>query len=113
MARIVSTFFGGLVGTAMWYISTGDGRGNSYGLAAVCAVCFPFFFFGRLYWPGPPMSNIIFFVTIVLIIGFSWQNTHYVSGTFSAYGINLAWVCPQFPDGVLILLTWVNRGVSY
>ncbi|KZV73701.1 hypothetical protein PENSPDRAFT_602548 [Peniophora sp. CONT] len=91
VARIVSTFFGGLVGTAMWYISTGDGRGNSYGLAAVCAVCFPFFFFGRLYWPGPPMSNIIFFVTIVLIIGFSWQNTHFIAGSFSAYGINLAW----------------------
>ena len=49
------------------YLSTGKGSGNPYGLAAVTAVCFPFFFYARLYWPGPPMSNIIFFVTIVLV----------------------------------------------
>jgi hypothetical protein len=66
-ARITSTFLGGIVGCAMWYISTGMGTGNAYGLAVVCAVCFPFFFYARLYWPGPPMTNIIFFVTIILV----------------------------------------------
>ncbi|KAJ2968766.1 hypothetical protein NUW54_g13121 [Trametes sanguinea] len=67
VARIISTFMGGLVGTAMWYISTGSGNGNPYGLAAVIGVCAPFFFFGRLYWPIPPMTNIIFFVTAALV----------------------------------------------
>ncbi|KAF7798199.1 hypothetical protein EIP86_009416 [Pleurotus ostreatoroseus] len=43
----------------IWYISTGSGRGNPYGLAVITAVCFPFFFFVRLYWPGPPMTNLI------------------------------------------------------
>lgn len=75
-ARIFSTFFGGCMGTVIWsvisfcrlshrdmhflrYISTGNGRGNPYGLAAACGVCFPFFFYARLYWPGPPMTNLI------------------------------------------------------
>lgn len=49
------------------YISCGKGKGNPYGLAAVCAVVFPFFFFARLYWPIPPMRNIVFFVTIILV----------------------------------------------
>ena len=47
-ARITSTFCGGLVGAVMWYISTGLGTGSAYGLAAVCGVAFPFFFYARL-----------------------------------------------------------------
>lgn len=41
------------------YIASGNGKGNAYGLAAVCAVAFPFIFFARLYWPIPPVSNLI------------------------------------------------------
>jgi hypothetical protein len=83
VARIISTFTGGLIGTVMWYVadltifrdsslahryvSTGSGRGNPYGLAAVCAVCFPSFFFARLYWPIPPMTNMIIWVTAALV----------------------------------------------
>lgn len=67
VARIVSTLMGGLLGTALWYISTGVGNGNPYGLAAVIAVSAPFLFFWRLYWPVPPMTNIIFFVTVALV----------------------------------------------
>lgn len=86
VARVLSTFLGGVVGMVMWYtfshfcflrtfsahrilryISAGSGRGNGYGLAAVCGVCFPFFYYARLYWPGPPMTNIIFFVTAALV----------------------------------------------
>ncbi|CDO69808.1 hypothetical protein BN946_scf184803.g6 [Trametes cinnabarina] len=90
VARIISTFMGGLVGTAMWYISTGSGQGNPYGLAAVVGVCAPFFFFWRLYWPVPPMTNIIFFVTAALVLGFSWQNTHTLL-PFKFMGWQLAW----------------------
>ncbi|KAI0653782.1 hypothetical protein C8Q70DRAFT_927041 [Cubamyces menziesii] len=90
VARIISTFMGGLVGAAMWYISTGSGNGNPYGLAAVVGVCAPFFFYGRLYWPVPPMTNIIFFVTAALVLGFSWQNTH-TTLPFRFMGWQLAW----------------------
>ncbi|KAN0123038.1 Protein of unknown function (DUF2422) domain containing protein [Russula decolorans] len=91
VARIISTFAGGLTGAAIWHISTGGGKGNPYGLAVTCAAAFPFFFYGRLYWPGPSVSNMIFFTTTALVIGYSWQNTHYHFGEFLYYGINLAW----------------------
>ncbi|KAI0292339.1 hypothetical protein B0F90DRAFT_1811958 [Multifurca ochricompacta] len=91
VARIMSTFAGGLTGAAVWHISTGAGTGNPYGLAAICVVIFPFFFYARLYWPGPPVPNTIFFTTAALVIGYSWQNTHYQFGKFLYYGINLAW----------------------
>ncbi|KAI9437333.1 hypothetical protein H4582DRAFT_2111932 [Lactarius indigo] len=91
VARIGSTFGGGLTGATVWHISTGAGRGNPYGLAAVCAVAFPFFFYVRLYLPGPPVPNMIFFTTTALVIGYSWQNTHSNGIGFLYYGINLAW----------------------
>ncbi|RPD56328.1 hypothetical protein L226DRAFT_538461 [Lentinus tigrinus ALCF2SS1-7] len=89
-ARIFSTIGGCLLGTALWYISTGNGAGNPYGLAAVIAVSAPFLFYGRLYWPVPPMTNIIFFVTVALVIGFSWQDTH-TTLPFKYKGWELAW----------------------
>jgi hypothetical protein len=86
ISRLISTFFGGIVGMVMWsvllhlaahifftykgsnrYISCGSGSGNPYGLGGVFAFCFPFFFYARIYWPGPPLTNIIFFVTTVLV----------------------------------------------
>ncbi|KAH9947336.1 hypothetical protein B0H21DRAFT_338716 [Amylocystis lapponica] len=90
VARIMSTFLGGLCGMVIWYISAGSGHGDPYGLAAVCAVCFPFMFFWRLYWPGPPMTNAIFFVTVALVLGYSWQDTH-DPFVFHWYGFALAW----------------------
>ncbi|KZT00914.1 uncharacterized protein LAESUDRAFT_523085 [Laetiporus sulphureus 93-53] len=90
VARLVSTFLGSVVGLVLWYISAGKGHGNPYGFAATFGVCFPAFYFGRLYWPGPPMVNAIFFVTVALVLGFSWQNTHYPL-IFHFYGWSLAW----------------------
>ncbi|GBE78787.1 hypothetical protein SCP_0116800 [Sparassis crispa] len=90
VARVMATFLGGICGMVMWYISTGNGRGSYYGLAAVCAVCFPLFYYGRLYWPGPPMTNTIFFVTTALVFGYSWQDTH-STVAFHYYGWGLAW----------------------
>lgn len=91
-SRILATFFGGLVGLAMWYTASGSGHGNPYGVAAVCAVVFPIGFFARLYWPGPPITNIIFFVTIVLVIGYSYQDEHLVIPSSPGEGLTVAWV---------------------
>ncbi|KAJ7744984.1 hypothetical protein DFH07DRAFT_20255 [Mycena maculata] len=90
-SRVLSTFLGGVLGMLMWYISAGSGSGNAYGLAAVCAVCYPFFFFGRLYWPGPPMRVIIFFVTACLVIGYSYQDLNIVSPGSPGFGWQVAW----------------------
>lgn len=75
VARIMSTFFGSILGMLMWYvqcvvafdaerlkfsryISCGTGNGNAYGLAAVAAAFFPPIFYARLYWPVPPMTKV-------------------------------------------------------
>ncbi|EJF58526.1 hypothetical protein DICSQDRAFT_66814 [Dichomitus squalens LYAD-421 SS1] len=89
-ARIFSTTLGGALGLALWYISAGSGNGNAYGLAAVIGVSSPFLFFWRLYWPVPPMTNIIFFVTAGLVVGFSWQNNHTIL-PFHYQGWGVAW----------------------
>ncbi|KAK0473358.1 hypothetical protein IW261DRAFT_1503962 [Armillaria novae-zelandiae] len=71
VARIFSTFFGGLTG------------------AVICL--FPFFFYARLYWPVPPMTNIIFFVTTMLVVGYSYQDTVLIFPANPGYGIDVAW----------------------
>ncbi|KAI5118341.1 hypothetical protein M0805_009144 [Coniferiporia weirii] len=91
IARISSTFFGGLVGMIMWYISSGNGGGNPYGLAAVAAVCFPFFSFVRICYPGPPINVVFFFLTSQLVIGYSWQDNHLPSFAISGAGFEVAW----------------------
>ncbi|KDR73331.1 hypothetical protein GALMADRAFT_228417 [Galerina marginata CBS 339.88] len=90
-ARIVSTFFGAIMGMLMWYISCGSSRGNAYGLATVCAICYPFFFFARLYWPIAPMRNIILFVTSILVIGYSYQDIHLQLPGNIGFGWSVAW----------------------
>lgn len=91
VARVFSTFVGGIIGIVMWYISTGSGQGNPYGLAAVGFVCFPVFFFVRLYWPVAPMMSIILFVTAGLVVGYSYQDTHLVSPSSPGWGFDVAW----------------------
>ncbi|KXN81239.1 hypothetical protein AN958_05700 [Leucoagaricus sp. SymC.cos] len=86
-ARVFSTFAGGVVGMVIWYIS----QGNPYGLAAVLGVCLPFFYYVRLYWPGPPMTNIVFFVTSILVVGYSYQGEHIVTPGNPGAGFSVAW----------------------
>ncbi|KAG6818619.1 hypothetical protein H0H93_003420 [Arthromyces matolae] len=95
VARTLATFLGGVLGMVMWYISCGSGRGNAYGLAAVCAVCFPMLFFARLYWPGPPMTIIVLCVTCILVIGYSYQDTVQILPGNPGYGFTVAWVKSQ------------------
>ncbi|KDR73069.1 hypothetical protein GALMADRAFT_270443 [Galerina marginata CBS 339.88] len=90
-ARIISTFFGALTGMVMWYMSCGSGQGNAYGLAAVCAGFFPFFFYGRLYWPVPLLCNFVFFVTASLVIGYSYQDYLLKLPGNPGAGFSVAW----------------------
>jgi hypothetical protein len=41
ISRVIASFCGGIVGMTIWYISTGSGQGNPYGLAAACSIFFP------------------------------------------------------------------------
>ncbi|KAF7311484.1 hypothetical protein MKEN_01050700 [Mycena kentingensis (nom. inval.)] len=90
-SRVLSTFLGGILGMVLWYISAGSGSGSAYGLGAVTAVCYPFFFYGRIYWPGPPMKVVIFFVTAILVIGYSYQDENIVTFGKPGFGWDVAW----------------------
>jgi len=91
IARIMSTFFGGIVGMLVWYISTGKGSGNAFGLAAITAAVFPLFAFLRIYFPGPPIIPIFFILTAQLVIGYSWQDSHFPSVSAAGWGFTVAW----------------------
>ncbi|TDL21197.1 hypothetical protein BD410DRAFT_821614 [Rickenella mellea] len=90
-ARIIATFCGGLAGMIIWYISSGTGKGNPYGIAASMAVCLPFMLFFRLYWPGPMVTNVVLWVTLELVLGYSWQDSRSSSISSQGVGYHVAW----------------------
>ncbi|KAJ7286108.1 hypothetical protein C8J57DRAFT_1431688 [Mycena rebaudengoi] len=93
-ARIFSTALGGLLGMVMWYIAQYSSHRPDFltlSQRPVCAVCFPFFFYGRLYWPGAPMRQMIFFVTAILVIGYSYQAQHIIIPGSQGIGFEVAW----------------------
>ncbi|KAK2462664.1 hypothetical protein APHAL10511_005397 [Amanita phalloides] len=92
VSRISATFFGGVIGMVIWYIAAGkDNRGNPYGLAAVFVVCFPLIFYAMLYWPVPPLTHIIMFVTAMLVVAYSYQDAHFPSPSSPGVGFAVTW----------------------
>ncbi len=75
----------------LWYIGSGSGKGNPYGLAAVSAVGFPIVFGIRLYYPASPLTVIIFAVSVGLVIGYSWVNGSIGPFTNATWGFDVAW----------------------
>ncbi len=75
----------------MWYVGSGSGRGNVYGLAAVCAVGFPMLFMIRIHYPAPPLLVIIFTVSAGLVVGYSWLNASLIQATNATWGWDVAW----------------------
>lgn len=91
LSRILATVIGAVWALVIWYISTGSGRGNAYGLGATCAVAFPLLFLYRIYYPGPPITPIIASVTTVLIVGYSWKDVTNPTPGSPGYGWSTAW----------------------
>ncbi|KAK2467251.1 hypothetical protein APHAL10511_000800 [Amanita phalloides] len=92
VARITATFFGGVIGMAIWYLAAGrDNHGSPYGIAAIFAVCFPLIFYVMLYWPIPPLTHVIMFTTVVLVFGFSYQDVREVLPNSAGVGFTVAW----------------------
>lgn len=74
--RLVGTVCGGALGMVGWYIGSGNGLGNPYGLAAVMAVYSPLLMWCRLYAPPQHMqTTIISGATVMLVIGYSYNDT--------------------------------------
>ncbi|PWN49312.1 hypothetical protein IE53DRAFT_369881 [Violaceomyces palustris] len=90
-SRIVATTLGAAIGLVIWYISAGNGLGNVWGMAVTTAIAFPILFLIRLYYPGPPITSIITTVTVGLVVGYSWKDTHNPAGGSPGYGWDVAW----------------------
>lgn len=91
-SRLLASFWGGIVGILIWYIGSGSSNGNSYGQAVVTAIVFPCLMFGRLYWPGPVLTSVVFTTSICLVIGYSWLNGHLYRMGPSGWGFEVAWL---------------------
>ncbi|CAO1620254.1 unnamed protein product [Parajaminaea phylloscopi] len=111
-SRVIGTVAGALLGAALWYISCGNSpKGNPYGFGAATAVAFVPLVFLRIF--APPQLLILAlmtFVTLVLVIGYSWIDAgHLVLTVNSGIGINVAWrrmllVIVGIAAGVIVML---------
>ncbi|TFK50476.1 hypothetical protein OE88DRAFT_1736022 [Heliocybe sulcata] len=90
--RLIGTFIGLIFGLLVWYIGSGHGTGNPYGIAA----SFGFFMiptmFIRLFAPPALLSGVITSaVTIPLIVGYSWIDGHLPTYGNPGVGWSIAW----------------------
>jgi hypothetical protein len=77
VSRFVSTILGGVLGLVAWYMGSGHGKGNPYGMAASAGVMLPIALWLRLFLP--PLyarGTILLGATFLLIIGFSYDEGH-------------------------------------
>ncbi|EAW12654.1 uncharacterized protein ACLA_010800 [Aspergillus clavatus NRRL 1] len=75
ISRAIGTVLGGLVGLAAWYIGSGHGPGNPYGLAAITAPVVILFMWARLFLsPALLQATVMSAATFFLIIGYSYDD---------------------------------------
>ncbi|WVQ83523.1 hypothetical protein IAT38_005664 [Cryptococcus sp. DSM 104549] len=91
LGRVVASFWGCLFGMVVWYIGSGSGQGNAYGLGAACAVAFLIAAFFRVHFPGPVLTAVMTPVTFALVIGYSYFNGTIGPLTYAQWGWDVAW----------------------
>ncbi|KAL7920024.1 hypothetical protein ACQKWADRAFT_168290 [Trichoderma austrokoningii] len=77
ISRALGTVIGGLFGLVAWYIGSGSGHGNPYGLAASTAVFIVIAMWLRIFLPlAYVQATAMGGVTMILILGFSYEFAH-------------------------------------
>ncbi|KDQ52244.1 hypothetical protein JAAARDRAFT_184405 [Jaapia argillacea MUCL 33604] len=90
--RLSGTLFGLAFGLCAWYIGSGHGHGNPYGVAASTAVFLLPVLFLRLFAPPQYLSGVIMGgATFVLIVGYSWIDGHLPTVGNPGVGWPVAW----------------------
>jgi hypothetical protein len=76
ICRAIGTIIGGALGLVAWYIGSGHGGGNPYGLAAIMAVVIIILMWGRIFAP-PAMLQAMMMAgaTCILVVGYSYEDT--------------------------------------
>ncbi|KAK7216424.1 hypothetical protein V2G26_004427 [Clonostachys chloroleuca] len=77
VTRSMATIIGGVMGMIAWYMGSGNGSGNPYGLGASTALMIFIIMWLRLYLPPVWMkATILLGATFVLVVGFSFDHHH-------------------------------------
>ncbi|KAI2812394.1 hypothetical protein CBS115989_10505 [Aspergillus niger] len=77
ISRLVGTVVGGVLGMVAWYIGSGHGPGNAYGLGAITAAMTVVLMWWRIFLPPTlAMAAIMSGATFVLVVGFSYDDGH-------------------------------------
>lgn len=92
VARGTGTVIGGVMGMLAWYIGSGSGIGNPYGLAAISAVMVLILIWWRIFLPPAyAPASIMSGATFALVIGFSYDNHHIVQYGLPGIGYEAFW----------------------
>ncbi|KAG6132267.1 hypothetical protein E4U12_003272 [Claviceps purpurea] len=92
VSRCLGTVIGGVLGMLAWYVGSGSGDGNPYGMGAATAVLAVVLMWWRLYLPPAlAQASIMTAATFMLIIGFSWDEHHIVQYGLPGVGYQAFW----------------------
>ncbi|KAL6849624.1 hypothetical protein ACO1O0_009166 [Amphichorda felina] len=77
ISRFVGTIFGGVLGMVAWYMGSGNGPGNPYGMAASSGLMVAVMVWLRIFLPPAfVIATILSGVTFCLVVGFSYDQHH-------------------------------------
>ncbi|KAJ5833580.1 hypothetical protein N7474_001891 [Penicillium riverlandense] len=92
ISRAIGTIVGGILGLLAWYIGSGNGPGNPYGLAAIMAVVIVVLMWGRLFAPPALLQACMMGgATCILVVGYSYDDTHIPQYGNPGIGYNVFW----------------------
>ncbi|KAF3906893.1 hypothetical protein ABW21_db0209595 [Orbilia brochopaga] len=88
--RTLGTVIGGVMGLIVWYIGSGSGPGNPYGIMAILAPFVIFIMALRIFAPmALLMPTIMGGATMMLVVGYSWEANYLPSLIYAepGYGV--------------------------
>ncbi|KAB8222979.1 hypothetical protein BDV33DRAFT_229069 [Aspergillus novoparasiticus] len=92
ISRTLGTVIGGVLGLLVWYIGSASGPGNPYGLAAISAAVLAILMWGRLFFnPALLQALIMCAATCILVVGYSFDDTHIAQYGSPGVGYNVFW----------------------
>ncbi|CDZ98124.1 Predicted membrane protein [Phaffia rhodozyma] len=90
--RMSGTVVGCVLGMVAWYMGSGHGNGNPYGVIAATLVLLTPWIFMRIALPQQKsMFYLMSGMMIVFIVGYSWVDTHLTVTVNSGKGYELFW----------------------
>ncbi|KID80300.1 uncharacterized protein G6M90_00g010820 [Metarhizium brunneum] len=92
VSRGLGTVLGGVMAMVAWYIGSGSGIGNPYGLAAISALMILILIWWRIFLPPAfAQAAIMTGATYALIVGFSYDHFHIEQYGLPGVGYEAFW----------------------